>query len=121
MGLEPVHAPLLFTHCNSNNAQPESCALRFGAGNGTRTRDLLITNELLYRLSYTSIQHGKNLNSFRDHFIFIIHQEFVKVIVTVNTAFVFRNPEASSHRLHYAMPQTGNALNGSIFSLSSCL
>ena len=26
----------------------------FGAGNGTRTCDLLITNQLLYRLSYTS-------------------------------------------------------------------
>ena len=27
-----------------------------GAGNGTRTRGLLITNELLYQLSYTSKQ-----------------------------------------------------------------
>ena len=27
----------------------------FGAGNVTRTHDLLITNQLLYRLSYTSI------------------------------------------------------------------
>ena len=27
----------------------------FGAGDGTRTRDLLITNQLLYQLSYTSI------------------------------------------------------------------
>jgi hypothetical protein len=26
-----------------------------GAGDGTRTRDLLITNQLLYQLSYTSI------------------------------------------------------------------
>ena len=26
----------------------------FGAGDGTRTRDLLITNQLLYQLSYTS-------------------------------------------------------------------
>ena len=26
----------------------------FGAGNVTRTRDLLITNQLLYQLSYTS-------------------------------------------------------------------
>ena len=25
-----------------------------GAGDGTRTRDLLITNQLLYQLSYTS-------------------------------------------------------------------
>ena len=28
----------------------------FGAGNVTRTRDLLITNQLHYRLCYTSIQ-----------------------------------------------------------------
>ena len=28
---------------------------QFGAGDGTRTRDLLITNQLLYQLSYTSI------------------------------------------------------------------
>ncbi len=28
--------------------------LFFGAGNVTRTRDLLITNELLYQLSYSS-------------------------------------------------------------------
>ena len=27
----------------------------FGAGNVTRTHDLLITNQLLYRLSYTSM------------------------------------------------------------------
>lgn len=26
----------------------------YGAGDGNRTRDLLITNQLLYRLSYTS-------------------------------------------------------------------
>ena len=29
-----------------------------GAGDGTRTRDLLITNQLLYQLSYTSILVG---------------------------------------------------------------
>ena len=27
----------------------------FGAGNVTRTHDLLITNQLLYRLSYASV------------------------------------------------------------------
>ena len=97
-------------------------AVFHGAGNGTRTSDLLITNELLYRLSYTSIQHGKNAYILSVIIsIFIIHQEFVKVIVTVDTALVFRNPEASSHRLHYAMPHTGIALNGSIFSFSRCL
>ena len=31
------------------------CAGLFGARNVTRTRDLLITNQLLYRLSYSSI------------------------------------------------------------------
>ena len=33
---------------------PESANLlrKFGAGDGTRTRDLLITNQLLYQLSY---------------------------------------------------------------------
>jgi hypothetical protein len=28
--------------------------LEYGAGDGNRTRDRLITNQLLYRLSYTS-------------------------------------------------------------------
>ena len=33
-----------------------------GAGDGTRTRDLLITNQLLYQLSYTSIfNYEKNV------------------------------------------------------------
>ncbi len=31
-----------------------SGTLPYGAGDGTRTRDLLITNQLLYQLSYTS-------------------------------------------------------------------
>ena len=31
-----------------------------GAGDGTRTRDLLITNQLLYQLSYTSMYGGSN-------------------------------------------------------------
>ena len=30
-------------------------AVIYGAGDGTRTRDLLITNQLLYQLSYTSV------------------------------------------------------------------
>ena len=33
-----------------------------GAGDGTRTRDLLITSQLLYQLSYTSIFNIFNLN-----------------------------------------------------------
>ena len=41
-----------------------SGTLPYGAGDGTRTRDLLITNQLLYQLSYTSIWwelQGSNL------------------------------------------------------------
>ena len=35
---------------------PHFCGgLENGAGDGTRTRDLLITNQLLYQLSYTGI------------------------------------------------------------------
>ena len=36
---------------------------RGGAGGRTRTPDLLITNQLLYRLSYTSIFHRLDDNS----------------------------------------------------------
>ena len=38
---------------------------RAGAGNGTRTCDLLITNQLLYRLSYTSKQYDATAQRFR--------------------------------------------------------
>jgi hypothetical protein len=31
-----------------------------GAGNGTRTRDLLITNQLLYQLSYTGLNNCRD-------------------------------------------------------------
>ena len=31
-------------------------AIKFGAGEMNRTPDLLITNELLYRLSYTGVR-----------------------------------------------------------------
>ena len=31
------------------------CFVETGAGDGTRTRDLLITNQLLYQLSYTGL------------------------------------------------------------------
>ena len=57
--------------------------LRFphiGAGNGTRTRDLRITNALLYRLSYTSITNTiyyniKMISSQRE--IFFFYTKFV--------------------------------------------
>ena len=39
-----------------------------GAGSGTRTHDLLITNQLLYQLSYASVSaHSINLSSIRQH------------------------------------------------------
>ena len=37
-----------------------SCELLSGAGDGTRTRDLLITNQLLYQLSYASTNDSKD-------------------------------------------------------------
>lgn len=49
----------------------------FGAGDGNRTRDRLITNQLLYRLSYTSkearIIHNKSslASAFVDYFGFL--------------------------------------------------
>ncbi len=43
-----------------------------GAGNGTRTCDLLITNQLLYQLSYTSVfsrlKYYITKEGFRQHF-----------------------------------------------------
>ena len=36
---------------------PSTKAEGVGAGNVTRTRDLLITNQLLYQLSYFGIRH----------------------------------------------------------------
>ena len=41
--------------------------LSVGAGNVTRTHDLLITNQLLYRLSYTSVNFDIIAHSF--HFV----------------------------------------------------
>ncbi len=41
-----------------------------GAGDGTRTRDLLITNQLLYQLSYTSICGALGRNRTTDTEIF---------------------------------------------------
>jgi hypothetical protein len=38
----------------SPNFSLTQLALKRGAGDGTRTRDLLITNQLLYQLSYAS-------------------------------------------------------------------
>ncbi|SVD23505.1 uncharacterized protein METZ01_LOCUS376359 [marine metagenome] len=35
-----------------------------GAGNGTRTRNLLITNQLLYQLSYASAKQTLNITVF---------------------------------------------------------
>ncbi len=39
------------------------CGLAGGAGRRTRTPDLLITNQLLYRLSYTSAITGDDYNN----------------------------------------------------------
>ena len=45
---EPIHIPAF--DCRLATGQFQN-----GAGDGTRTRNLLITNQLLYRLSYASL------------------------------------------------------------------
>ena len=53
-----VHRTVAFncsSHYNSNNKDhPDGWSLLFGASDVTRTRDLLITSEMHYRLCYTS-------------------------------------------------------------------
>ena len=52
--VDPHFDPHLFQRfCNKKHRKPKFSML-FGAGGVTRTHDLLITNQLLYRLSYTS-------------------------------------------------------------------
>ena len=46
------------THCVPMGRNSCGFKVSLGAGNVTRTHDLLITNQLLYRLSYTSICDG---------------------------------------------------------------
>ena len=41
--------------CSKKSIENRSFRCFFGAGGVTRTPDLLITNQLLYRLSYTSV------------------------------------------------------------------
>ena len=81
-----------------------SGTLPYGAGDGTRTRDLLITNQLLYQLSYTSIfwweLQGSNLwhpackadalpAELNSHIIFTVTTETIITHLTrfVNTFF----------------------------------
>ena len=45
----------VLTDTNTKRKTRKNRVFLFGAGNVTRTHDLLITNQLLYRLSYTSI------------------------------------------------------------------
>ena len=65
-----------------------SCA---GAGGRTRTPDLLITNQLLYRLSYTSILTGTALSFYAapERLVIIAkHTYFVKNIFQEKTKFL---------------------------------
>ena len=55
-----------------------------GAGRRTRTPDLLITNQLLYQLSYTSIQSFVQVSLSPDDYIIIAYNEaFVKAIFKI--------------------------------------
>ena len=52
----PARAFLRFTSVKRKKGQTlKVCPFLFGAGEMNRTPDLLITNELLYRLSYTGL------------------------------------------------------------------
>jgi hypothetical protein len=44
---------------------PNASALMYKAGEGTRTPDLLITNQLLYQLSYTGLQYRPDIQDNR--------------------------------------------------------
>ena len=51
----PGVAPPAEDPADEVGATPGRDSLEFGAGTRIRTRDLLITNQLLYQLSYTGI------------------------------------------------------------------
>ena len=68
----------------------------FGAGNVTRTPDLLITNQLLYRLSYTSVWRG------------------TKVILAQRPRR--RQGKPKKYRGHYSLKTTANAKSAKIMS-----
>ena len=56
-GFEPsksVTADLQSAPFGRSGTHPRQVGVIFGAGDGTRTRNLLITNQLLCQLSYTS-------------------------------------------------------------------
>ena len=61
-GFEPpksVTADLQSAPFGRSGTHPRQVSVIFGAGDGTRTRNLLITNQLLCQLSYTGTAHGK--------------------------------------------------------------
>ena len=87
-GFEPpksVTADLQSAPFGRSGTLPIICLKRLGAGGRTRTPDLLITNQLLYQLSYTSvlnarlIYHKKSTSSslFLNFFNFFIYSCFI--------------------------------------------
>ena len=52
---------------NDNDLAEDAKSCHFRAGGGTRTLDLLITNQLLYQLSYASIELKKNREKQREN------------------------------------------------------
>ena len=45
----------------TKNEHHKGVRLSFGAANGIRTHDLVITNDVLYRLSYSSMLYMRNV------------------------------------------------------------
>ena len=46
-------------YLKSKNEHHKGVRLSFGAANGIRTHDLVITNDVLYRLSYSSVLYKR--------------------------------------------------------------
>ena len=67
--LDPHFDPHLFQRFRNKKHRKPKFSMLFGAGGVTRTHDLLITNQLLYRLSYTSafVQMQKEKNGLGAH------------------------------------------------------
>ena len=78
LGNSPINYEILYKACPASSSGRTA---QFGAGERTRTPDLLITNQLLYQLSYTSISQCLDNISY----LYNIVKHFFKIL----TIFLF--------------------------------